>query len=350
MSFDRRPFRLGPALAGAALAAGLLVLPSAAGAQTVDGESVTDRLTVLAEDNASEYLLPVAAGLGAGLNSGFFQSAGSDDGIHVHAGLQVSGSLIPDDADTFAPILPGTFTFRDRTFEDPYVIQGARTTTPTAAGAGNGAVLEPSAELDQAIRDAGEDPADYEIRFPDGVDLPAVPLVMGEASVQLPTGTGVMARFLPRIDVSPEVGSISSYGFGVRQSVTTFLQRPPVDVAVAAGYQSLSLGDVVDASGTSLDLIVSKDLDLITVFASGGIEGSSVDVTYTFDSPTDISAQPADGETISFPREGESYPGDAANSGRFTGGVQLNLFVARVSLSYTSSTYDVLQARLSFGS
>ena len=333
----------GPTLAPVLLAASLLALPATAAGQTVDGESVTDRLRLLAEGNAKRYLHPVASGLGAGLNAGFFETAGSDDGIHVRAGVQVSGSLIPDEGDTFRPILPETFTFRDRTFQDPYLIQGPRTTSPTAAGEGDGVLLVPSDDLEQAIRDAGENPSDFEIAFPEGFDIPAVPLVMGEASLQLPTGTGAMVRFLPEVDLSDEVGSISSYGFGVRQSVTTFLQRPPVDVAVGAGYQKLTLGDIVDASGTSIDVTVSRDLDLITVFASGGYENTSVDVTYTFDNPTNIPGQPADGETISFEDDGE-------NSSHFTGGVQMNLFVARLSVSYTTSSYDVLQARLSFGS
>lgn len=339
---EPRLARPGPTLAALLLAPLLLTLPASAGAQTVDGQSVTDRLRILAGENAQRYLHPVASGLGAGLNAGFFETAGSDDGIRVRGGVQVSGSLIPEEGDTFQPALPETFTYRDRTFEDPYVIQGGGTTSPTAAGQGDGVLLVPSDELEQAIRDAGENPSDFETAFPGGLDIPAVPLIFGEASLQLPTGTGAMVRFLPGIDVASEVGSISSYGFGVRQSVTTFLERSPVDVAVAAGYQKLSLGDIVDASGTSLDLSVSKDLDVITVFASGGLEDTNVDVSYTFENPTDVPGQPADGETISFEDDGE-------NSSHFTGGVQVSLFVARLSVSYTTSAYDVLQARLSFG-
>lgn len=342
MRLEPRSAGVGPPLAAVVIAASLLLAPATAGAQTVDGESVTDRLTQLADENAKMYLHPVASGLGAGLNSGFFETAGSDDGIHVRAGLQVSGGLIPSAADSFQLELPETFTYRDRTFEDPYVPREGDRWSPTASGQGEGAVLVPSDELAQAIRDAGEDPRNFDYQLPGGFELPAVPLVLGEASLQLPTGTGAMVRFLPEIDISSEVGSISSFGFGVRQSLTTFLERPPVDAAVAAGYQKLTLGEIVDASGTSLDLIVSKDLDVITVYASGGVEDTNVDVEYTLQNPTDIPGQTADSTTVSFTDDGE-------NSGRFTGGVQVNLFVARLSVSYTSSAYDVLQARLSFG-
>lgn len=323
------------------LAASPLLAPASAGAQTVDGESVTDRLTQLADANAEMYLHPVSSGLGAGLNSGFFETAGSADGIHFRVGLQVSGSLIPEDDDTFRPELPETFTFQGQTYQEPYGDE-AGVSTPTAAGEGTGVVLEPEGELREDIVNAGEDPGTYAIAFPDGFEIPAVPVVLGEASLQLPTGTGAMVRFLPEIDVSNEVGPISSLGFGVRQSLTAFLERPPVDVAVAAGYQELALGEAVDASGTSFDLAVSKDLDVITVFAAGGVEDTDVDVEYTLENPTDIPGQPGDSTTVSFTDDG-------ANSGHFTGGVQVDLFVARLSVSYTSSAYDVLQARLSFG-
>ncbi len=342
MSLDRRSAASAPALAAAVVGALLLTLPATASAQTADGESVSDRLTELTDTNSRLYLHPISSGLGAGLNSGFFQTADSGDGIHVSVGVQVSGSLIPRDGDTFQPELPGSVTIQGRTFSDPYG-SGDTIITPTAAGEGQGRLLEPSGEAEAALQDIGEDPADYAIRFPDGFDIPAVPIVLGEATLELPTGTGVMVRLLPEVNVSDEVGPISSYGLGVRQSVTAFLDRPPVDVAVAAGHQELTLGDVVDASGTSVDLTVSKDLDLITVFASGGFEDTDVDVEYTLENAVDVPGQSTGSRTVAFQDDGE-------NSSRFTGGVHMNLFVARLSISYTTSSYDVLQARLSFGS
>lgn len=332
----------GVAPPAALLAAALLALPGPAPAQTLDGQEVTERLRVLTADNASRYLRPVSSGLGAGLNTGYFNPSDGDGGIDVQAGLQVSGSFVPDDADVFEPVLPNTATFRDRTFEDPYVLRDGRTTTPTATGDGSGVTLEPSPELREAIVAAGRDPANFEIRFPDGVDLPAVPLAMAEASVGLPTGTGLTVRFLPEIDINEDVGQLSSYGFGLRQSISAFLGDPPVEAAVALGYQSLTLGDVADASAKSASLLVSRDLGLITVYGAGGIEDSSVEVDFTLESPTDLPGRPAAGSEISFENDG-------ANSGRFTGGVRLDLFVARLSVSYTEADFDVLQARLTFG-
>lgn len=332
-----RPSRLVLRLTVVAAAVGL-ALPGGTDAQTV-----TDRLTTLAEENARLYLQPVTSGLGAGLNSGFFETAGSGDGVHVQIGIQASGSLVPEGGETFEPVLPGRITFRDRTFEDPYTIQEDRASTPTALGEGDGAVLDPSGEFRSALIQAGEDPDRYRVPFPAGVDLPGVPMALAEASVALPTGTAVMGRYLPELEISSKVGALSSYGGAVRQSLTGFLDRPPLNVGVAAGIQKLTLGEVVEATGRSASLIVSRDLDLITLFASGGVEESTVDVRYTVENPGSNPGQPADGTTIDFETEGE-------NETRFTGGIRLDLFVAHLSISYTRSEYDVLQTRLSFGS
>lgn len=325
----------------ALLAGALFLLPSGALGQSGSEGSVTEQITRLAQENAKEYLHPVASGLGAGLSSGFFESAAVGDGVTFRVGVQASGSLVPDEGESFAPVLPEEASFGDRTFQDPYAVQGDRTSTPTAAGEGGGVTLEPTGEFRQAIREAGEDPEDFEIAFPDGLDVPGVPLVSARATVGLPTGTSVTASLLPEVDLSDDVGPVSSYGLGVRQSVTRFAADPPVDVAVAAEYQSLTLGDVVDATGKAASVIVSRDLELITVFASGGLEESTVDVEYTFEG-TDLPGQPAAGETISFQDEGE-------NSTTFTGGVQLDVFLARLTVSYTAAEYDVLRAGLSFG-
>lgn len=336
MLFERRSPVRTAARVPVLLAAGAL-LPAAAGAQ-----SVTERINVLAEDNARRYAQPVVSGIGSGLGAGLFEGAGSADGVQVRVGLQASGSLIPDRDDAFEPVLPEEITYRERTFADPYAIAGERSTTPTASGAGTGVVVEPTGDFEAALRRNGRDPADYEIRFPHGVDLPAVPLAAAEASVSLPFGTAVAGRFLPETEVSDDVGPVSSFGFGLRQSVTSLLGPAPVDAAVAAGYQRLSLGDVAEASARSASVIVSRDLELITVFASGGVEDSSVDVEYTFESPANIPGRPAAGETVAFEAEGE-------NASRFTGGIRLDLFAARVSVAYSISAYDMLQARVSYG-
>lgn len=345
MDIDCRSPATALARASALVAAACFLLPATAPAQAGSDGSVTEQITRLAKENAKEYLHPVSSGLGAGLSSGFFEAASAGGGVTFRVGVQASGSLIPDDAESFAPVLPDEVTFRDQTFTDPYEIEGARTTTPTAAGEAQGVILVPrdGSDFEAAIQQAGENPEDFRIPFPDGLDVPGVPLASVRATLGLASGTAVTASYLPEIDLSDDVGPVSSYGLGVRQSVTSFASNPPVDVAVAAEYQNLTLGEIVDATGKSASLIVSRDLDLITVFASGALEESNIDVEFAFEGASDAPGQPAAGETISFEDEGE-------NSRSFTGGVQLDLFVANLTVSYTAAPYDVLRAGLSFGS
>lgn len=319
------------------LAAACFLLPAAAA-----GQSVTDRVQSLAQENARLYIQPVASSLGAGLSSGFFGAASSGGGVSVRVGAHAAGGLIPETGETFEPVLPEELTYRDRTFTDPYAIQGDRTSTPTAAGEGEGVILEPTGDFRQALLQAGENPEDFEVPFPDGFDVPGAPLGSARATVGLPTGTSVTGSLLPKIELSEEVGSVSSFGVGVRQSLSAFAADPPVDVAVAAEYQALELGSIVEATGKSASLIVSRDLELITVFTSGALEESTIDVEYTFENPEGNPGQPSDGTTIAFEEEG-------ANTSSFTGGIQLDLFLARLTVSYTKSEYDVLRAGLSFG-
>lgn len=344
MNVARRPCVSAVARSSALLVAAWLLLPAAAPAQSGSDGSVTDRIVALAERNSKRYLHPVVSGLGAGLSSGFFAAASAGGGVTLRAGVRVSGSLIPEVEDSFEPVLPERITFRDRTFTDPYQIEGDRATTPTAAGEARGVVLVPRAgsDFEASIQQAGGDPDDFELPFPDGADLAGVPLASARVTLGLPTGTSLTASYLPEIKLNDDVGPVSSHGIGVRQSVTDFASRAPVDVAVAAGYRKLTLGDVGDATGKSASLIVSRNLELITVFASGGLEESTLDVEYTFESTADVPGRPALGETIFFEDEGE-------NDRTFTGGLQLDLFLGRLTVSYTAAEYDVLRAGLSFG-
>lgn len=321
----------------AALLALAMTVPASAAAQTV-----AERATGLDRANARAYLEPVASGLDAALGASLFEGAGAAEGVRFRVGLQAAGSLVPDRFGGFEPVRPRDVAYAGRTFEDPYHVARGRTSTPTAVGEGDGAMLRPTGAFEVELRDQGEDPLEYGIPFPDGADLSTVPLAAAEASLALPSGTVVAGRFLPEVELNGRLGRVSSWGLGVRQSVTAFLPGWPVDAAVAAGYRRLTLGEVLAARGGSASLVVSRDLELITVFASGGVEASSADVEYAFDGRGGLPGWPSPGETIAFEIEGEG-------AGRFTGGIRMDLFAARLSVSYSVSEHEVLQARLSLG-
>lgn len=338
---DRR--RAGSGLAGALVVLLLAAAPAA-------GQTVSDRIVGLAEENARLYLAPAVSGFGAGLTSGFLNGGDVLSPLGFGLGARVSGSLIPDrtSARAFPPVLPGEATFRDETYADPYRIEGGRSCpsggagicSPTAVGNGEGAVFVPRGEFRDALVRAGEDPAEWRVFLPSGYDVPAVPVAMGEVNVGLPAGTEAMVRFVPSMDPGGDVGRVSAFGAGLKHSVSQWIPGGfPLHVAVAAGYQGASVRDALRATGKTAGIAVSRDLALITVFASGALERSEVEVTYTLGGKL---AEATGRTPVSFVQEGR-------NRERFTAGLRLDVLLAQLTVAYTNSDYDVLQANLTFG-
>ena len=313
----------------AALAVLVLSAPLAA-------QSLEDRLRTLGTENARRYSHPVSSGLAAGLASGWHHSAETLDVLGVELSLQAMGAIVPQEDETFRPALPASITVPEldgRTFSDPY---GTSTMirTPTAVGQGAGSAIGPQGEFRQALEDQGLDPTDFVLRFPDGFDIPAVPMAVIQGSVGLPAGTEVTGRLIPSIEVDEDVGSLSSAGVGVKHSISQWIPgRTPVDLAVEGGVQSFEAGDYLEADSRHVALVVSRKVGVLTFYGSGGLEETDVDVSYTLDNPV----PGEDDLEIAFRDQGE-------NSSRFTAGFHLDLLFLQLGAGYTLAEYQVLNA------
>jgi hypothetical protein len=315
----------------------VLAVPAASAAQNVE-----DQLRTLTEENARLYARPVTAGLGAAMNSGWFQGAGIQDPPGFSLDLRLMGAMVPKEDETFTPDLPRSVTVefdgQSRTYQDPYG-QAAGFTTPTVAGEGEGVTVEPQGQLRSDLEDAGEDPSDYALRFPDGLDVPAVPMVVPQASVVLPMSTEVAVRWMPSIQVAGEIGEVKALGVGLRHSLSAWLlDDAPVDVAVSGGIQRFEAGDYLTADSRTVGLTVSKTLSILTLYASGGLEGSDVDVTYQLENP----ALSESGRTVEFRDQG-------ANEERLSVGLSLDVLFLEFSADYTASNYEVVHASVGLG-
>lgn len=301
-------------------------------------QGVEERIRELGADNGRLYLRPVATGLGAGMNSAWFESAGTLDFLHVNFGLRAMGTIVPDESDSFQPVLPASMTVDElggQTFQDPYGT-GEGLVTPTASGQGPGISVEPQGEFRDSLVANGLDPSGFALPFPQGFDVPAVPLAVLQGSLGLAAGTEVTLRLVPSVEFDQDIGSLQSFGFGLKHNVSQwFAGGFPLDLALAGGIQSFDAGDYLSADSRYAALVASKDLAALTLFASGAVEESDVDVSYTLENPR----LPEAGTTISFSDEGQ-------NSSRFTTGVNFDLLVLQAGASYTFSSYDVATAHL----
>lgn len=309
----------------------------------VSGQDVLTSLSVLAEENARLYVSPLSTGLGAALNSGFYQSAEAHGRFGFDIGIRVMAALPPDEAGFFQPVLPGSVTFEDVTYVDPYELVGEGM-SPTAVGNGSGAVLQPrvGSPFYNALLAAGEDPADFAVQFPEGADIPAVPFVVLQGSVGIGFGTDITLRYLPSFNVHDDVGEIGAFGYGLKHSLTQWLPASPmVDLAVTAGWQDLSLGNYLDASASSYGLIGSVSQGPVTVYTTVRREQATVDVSYTVENEDGSLGIPVDGVQIGFRNE---LPAETL----FGAGLTLGFVGLQLSGEYSFADYNTVAVRIGF--
>jgi hypothetical protein len=259
-----------------------------------------DRFAALALQNAELYVEPIAFGLGHALGSGFAETGGTHRVLGFDIGLRAMAAF-PTDADKlFSAVLPESVEYNGTTFNEPFRSQSGSLETPTAVGAGDGIVIVPQGDFRTAILLAGENPDDYNIQFPEGLDLPAVPFAILQGTVGLPFGTEVTLRMIPSITPDEEIGAVSALGFGLKHSVTQWLPAAPVDVSVYVGRQQFEVGDFLESTATIVGAIGSRTLGPLTAFANVRRAGADVSVRYTVENPDDNPALPADGSMIGF--------------------------------------------------
>lgn len=312
------------------------------------GQTISENLQELAQDNAELYVQPVFHGLGNAMGVGFLRTPDVHDQLGFDIGVRAVGALIPDEAKMFAPALPSEVTVdgsefpddMERTFVDPYTTAGGEL-TPTAAGEGPGVTLVPDQAFADSLQAYGLDEEQFEIPFPDGFDVPGVPLAVIQGGVGIGGGTEISARLLPSTEVDEDVGDIAALGFTVTHQVDRWLPGPsPVDVSIFGGYQNVTVGSYLDASTTSFGASVGKGLGPLSVYGVGQLESPSVDLEYEVSNPDGHPALPADGTVVAFsPAMGSST--------RFGAGVQFDLLILQLAAEYSVGDYDALTGRVS---
>ncbi|MFQ5889810.1 MAG: DUF6588 family protein [Gemmatimonadota bacterium] len=319
-----------------AVTAALVGLPDSAGAQTIE-----ESLRRLGTENAILYAHPVVSGVGAALNSGFYHTARAHSPLGFDFGIRAMGAFVPAADRAFVPILPASLEYRGITYADPYGSPpGVPLESPTALGEGTGIVLMPQGGYRQALLAAGENPDDFNIQFPEGFDFPAVPMAVAQLGLGVGFGTDAMVRFIPSVQLSQDVGSVSLFGVGLKHQIDRWFPGPsPVNLSASFGWQRLEVGSYLEARAKHASLIASRDVAFLTLYAGGTLEDTDVDIEYTVSNAAGIPGVPADGEVIAF-------TDDSDNSARFTVGSTFNLLLLRLNVDYSFSDYNVLNVNL----
>jgi len=324
------------------LTLGLALALVAGSPDRVEAQDISESLSSLNAENGKLYIGPLSTGLAAALNSGFYHTAEVHDVLGFDAGFRVMGSFVPEDLDTFQPVLPDTITIEGRFFTDPYGPAGSSGLSPTVTGVGDGIVLVPQGEFRDSLLALGENPANWEIQFPQGFDIPIAPYAAIQGALGIPLGTELVFRFIPSFTPSDDVGLISMVGGAIKHSVDQwFSDDPPLNVAVAFGFQSFKVGDYLDANSTQFSLIASKKLSVVTLYGAGTLENANLDISYEFE-PDIVADVPVELQKIEFTQE---TPNDVT----LKLGATLALGPVGVNAEYTVASRDVFTASLIFG-
>ncbi len=329
-------------LAAGACTVCLLILPGSAPAQVLNADSgdIEGAISTLTTQDAALYIRPVTNGLGAGMNTAWFSTAGSHGLGGFDIGVRIVGAFVPTEDGLFAPSVPGSIIFQGQTYLDPYGPQnGGLLATPTVTGDGAGLTLVPQGEFRTAIVGSGQNPDSFDVTYPEGFNFPFVPFAAIQGAAGIGGGAEVILRWVPSFEPDPDIGSISMFGFGLKYSLDRLVPRSPVHLAVAFGHTNFDVGDYLSARSNEVSLIGSLGTPMLTLYGAATYEDSDFDVQYTFENPNGTPGLPADGEVIEFELDG-------ANSTRLTLGTTLGFGPGRLNVDYAVANYNVLSVGL----
>ncbi len=317
------------------LAAGVLVITS--GLAVAQQNDIAAQLTKMLDANANGYLEPLASGLGAGLNSGFYHSADLHGILGFDIGVKVGLTMIAGEHKTFDFVLPdqltyqsggGPLTLHANTDYDPIVRN-----SPTFAGskAGQPVYLKSTSAYYGLLN------GQPIFVTPQGFDYSRLPLFAPQASIGLPFGIEVIGRFLPSTNIG-DAGKLNFIGFGIRHDIDQYIPFCPVDIAVHFMTQKVTVNDksgnkVMSLSGTAFGAEVSKSLLILTLY--GGFQFESSKLTVDSYTPDPIFGQTTTVGGISI---------DGANKTRALVGVRFLLALINIHADYSFSKYPVATA------
>ncbi|MBK8945459.1 MAG: hypothetical protein IPM32_09355 [Ignavibacteriae bacterium] len=205
-----------------------------------------DRINELSEDLQKGYSTPLATWTGTYLNSGGYFTAGVSKTFGFKLSLIGMMIMIPEDQRTFK-------------LEDG-------TETATFFGEKGAAIPESEGYL----------------VYPPGVNQTSVPAAIPQVAFSA-LGSEVMLRFVPETEV--EDVKIDLLGGAFKHSISQYIPLCPVDIAVQAMYNKLSINSPdLEMSTTNLafNAHVSKSFGVAILYGGLQYEQTKMDVEYTF--------------------------------------------------------------------
>ncbi len=339
-------------------------------------QSMEETMAKLAGDAGKGFVQPVVSAFGANLNGGWFHKSPKSKlfGIDLEVGLVAMGTFTTDENKTFSatgafkfsggPVVGSSSTTKSEaqkiaenmtvnnvsfyslpTNEQQAIVNAIANMTfnvgingPTIVGTktdnmkitlANTAFSYTSPNTNQTVSTTipGKTTTlDGVTGVLDGSAI--IPLAAPQATIGTILGTQATFRYLPEVEISPDLGKFKYFGFGVQHNLGFWLPIPIVDVAASFFTQKLNVGTLMEAKTTAFGLNVSKQFGFaflnVTPYGGFMLESSKMNFGYDF---VPNSANPNNVERISFELEGE-------NKSRITVGLSLRILVININADY----------------
>ena len=296
------------------LLAGLIGLSSFGQTQNILANDIAQ-----GEKLIEAYFTPMAGSFGAGLNSGWYNTAKPHSLGGFDLTLTLNTVIIPSSAKTFNIKAAGGDIFTSDDTEASTIFGSADATTMTYNNNSTG--------------------LDVDFEMPGGFKTPAIPLPMIQAGIGLIKNTAIDVRYMPMLNVGDNI-NVNLFGIGIKHDLLQWIpgigNAIPMSLSLQGGYTSLNteleiLGQEVSlkTKATTINLVASKKLLMVTGYV--GLGYNSATTTFTTDANFDLGG-------IQFDEKVE-VAFESNNNLRTNIGLRLNMTVVTIQADYTFAEY-----------
>jgi len=296
------------------LLAGLIGLSSFGQTQNILANDIAQ-----GEKLIEAYFTPMAGSFGAGLNSGWYNTAKPHSLGGFDLTLTLNTVIIPSSAKTFNIKAAGGDIFTSNDTEASTIFGSADATTMTYNNNSTG--------------------LDVDFEMPGGFKTPAIPLPMIQAGIGLIKNTAIDVRYMPMLNVGDNI-NVNLFGIGIKHDLLQWIpgigNAIPMSLSLQGGYSSLNteleiLGQEVSlkTKATTINLVASKKLLMVTGYVGFGY--NSATTTFTTDANFDLGG-------IQFDEKVE-VAFESNNNLRTNIGLRLNMTVVTIQADYTFAEY-----------
>jgi len=296
------------------LLAGLIGLSSFGQTQNILANDIAQ-----GEKLIEAYFTPMAGSFGAGLNSGWYNTAKPHSLGGFDLTLTLNTVIIPSSAKTFNIKAAGGDIFTSNDTEASTIFGSADATTMTYNNNSTG--------------------LDVDFEMPGGFKTPAIPLPMIQAGIGLIKNTAIDIRYMPILNVGNNI-NVNLFGVGVKHDLLQWVpgigNAIPMSLSLQGGYTSLNTelkiaGQKISlkTKATTINLVASKKILMITGYI--GLGYNSASTTFMTDANFDL-------DRIQFEEKLEVDFVSNKNL-RKNIGLRLNMTLITIQADYTFSEY-----------